>query len=129
MMGITAGVILCVLSSVPIIGSALISNNMLSGAGVSIALLLIAVGVWLIVKVSIIWGGYQKLLEEGDYSRKNKYKKKGIIAGIYWCVITAIYLTYSFWTGNWNRSWIIWPVAGVLFFVVIQIEDAVLNRK
>lgn len=128
MMGITIGVILCVLSAIPIIGSTLISSNMLSGVGAATALLLIAVGVWLIVKVSIIWDGWQKLLEEGDYSRGKKNRKKGIIAGIYWCLITAVYLAYSFWTGNWDRSWIIWPVAGVLFFVVVQIEDAVLNR-
>ena len=129
MAGMTFGVILCVLSSVPILASALINNDMLSGIGVSVALVFIAVGVWQIVKVSIIWGGYQKLLEEGEYSRKSKTRKKGIIAGIYWCLMTAVYLAYSFWTMDWKRSWIIWPVAGVLFFVVVQIEDAVLNRK
>lgn len=129
MTGITVGVILCVLSAVPIMGSALIKNNVLSGVGVGIALILIAIGVWQIVKVSIMWSGYQKLLEEGDYSRKKKSRKKGIIAGIYWSVITAMYLAYSFLTNDWGRSWIIWPVAGVLFFVVAQIEDAVLNRE
>ena len=129
MMGITAGVILCVLSSVPIIGASLISSNMLSGAGACAALILIAAGVWMIVKVSIIWEGFQKLLEEGDYSRQRKSRKKGVIAGIYWCTVTAIFLAYSFWTADWGRSWIIWPVAGLLFFVVVQIEDAVLNRK
>ena len=129
MTGMTIGIILCVLSSIPIMGSALISNNMLSGVGVCFALLLIAVGTRQIVKVSIIWGSYQKLLEEGDYSRKKKTRKKGVIAGIYWCLATAVFLGYSFWTNDWGRSWIIWPVAGVLFVVVTQIEDAVLNRK
>ena len=128
MTGITIGVILCVLSAVPVMISALISSNMLSGAGVCVTFALVAAGVWLIVKVSIIWGGYQKLLEEGEYSRKQKNRKKGIIAGIYWSIVTAAYLAYSFWTRDWGRSWIIWPVAGVLFFVVVQIEDAVLNR-
>ena len=126
---ITVGIILCVLSAVPVLGSALINSNMLSGIGACITLLLVAIGAWLIVKVSIIWGGYQKLLEEGDYTRKQKNRKKGFIAGIYWCLVTAIYLAYSFWTADWGRSWIIWPVAGVLFFVVVQIEDAVLNRE
>ena len=129
MTGITIGVILCVLSAVPIMASALIKNNMLSGIGVGIALVLIAIGVWQIVRVSVMWSGYQKLLEEGDYSRKKKSKKKGIVAGIYWSVVTAVYLAYSFLTNDWGRSWIIWPVAGVLFFVVAQIEDAVLNRE
>ena len=92
-------------------------------------LLLIAVGVWMIVKVSIIWEGYQKLLEEGDYSRKTKRKKKGLVSGIYWLVVLAIYFAYSFITMDWARSWIIWPVAGVLFAVVYNVEDAIINRK
>ena len=124
----TAGIFLCVLSAVPFIGSSLFQSDMMKGVGVSVGLLLIAIGVWQIVRVSIIWEGYKKLLEEGDYSRKQKNRKKGIAAGIYWCLMTAVYLAYSFWTGDWGRSWIIWPVAGVLFFVVVQIEDAVLNR-
>ena len=35
------------------------------------------------------------------------------VAGIYWTLVTAGYLAWSFWSGEWNRTWIIWPVAGV----------------
>ena len=131
MMGITLGVILCVLSAVPVLGCSLLgqNNDMLVGIGVSITLIMVAIGAWQIVKVSIIWGGYQKLLEEGDYSRKTKRTQKGILAGTYWCIITAIYLAYSFWTKDWGRSWMIWPVAGVLYVVVIRVEEALQNRR
>ncbi len=131
MMWMTIGIILCVLSAVPVLVSSLINekSSMLVGIGVCVTLALIAVGVWMIVKVSIIWEGYQKLLEEGDYSRKKKKSKKGILSGIYWALVTAIYLAYSFWTMDWRRSWIIWPVAGVLFAVVRIIEEAMLNRE
>ena len=37
------------------------------------------------------------------------------IAGIYWCVVTAIFLAWSFFGNAWGVSWVIWPVAGVLF--------------
>lgn len=49
------------------------------------------------------------------------------VAGIYWTLVTAGYLAWSFWSGEWNRTWIIWPVAGVLFGAVIGI--AAMFRK
>lgn len=38
-----------------------------------------------------------------------------IVSSIYWCLIIAAYLLWSFGTNDWGRSWIIWPAAGVLF--------------
>ena len=69
---------------------------------------------------------YQKLLQEGDYSidQKRRNKRMAAFPGIYWCIVTAIYLGYSFYTGNWDRSWIIWPVAGVLFAACVGIVNA-----
>ena len=34
---------------------------------------------------------------------------------IYWLVVVAGYLTYSIPTGNWAYSWLVWPVAGILY--------------
>ena len=125
LVGMTGGIILCVLSSVPILSSALFEdkNIVLAAAGVCLGLAMVAFGVYHIVRVSILWGGYQKLLEEGDYARKTKKSKNGLLAGIYWSVVTAIYLAYSFLTMDWGRSWIIWPVAGVLYAAVVKIEE------
>ena len=33
--------------------------------------------------------------------------------GLYWLTATAIYLLISFLTMRWDRTWIVWPVAGV----------------
>ena len=131
LMGMTVGVILCVLSAVPILGAALAAedNELLMSVGVGITLALIAVGVWQIVRVSIIWESYQKLLEEGDYTRKKKRSKDSVLSGVYWSIVTAVYLGWSFWTMEWHRTWIIWPVAGVLYAVVRSIEEAMQNRK
>ena len=52
---------------------------------------------------------------------------RSYIAGIYWTIVTAGYLAWSFWTGAWERTWIVWPVAGVLFGAVIGI--AAMFRK
>lgn len=40
-------------------------------------------------------------------------------------MVTAVFLGYSFITNDWGRSWIIWPVAGVLFGAVMAIYNAV----
>ena len=65
------------------------------------------------VILCIIEGGYEKLLEEGDYKRINK--KISSYDGIFWSVATAVYLGWSFYTNDWHRSWIVWPIAGVLY--------------
>ncbi len=43
--------------------------------------------------------------------------------------MTAGYLAYSFITMDWQRSWIIWPVAGVLYGVVFAVASAIQKNK
>lgn len=82
-----------------------------------ILLAAVSLGVHQIVWASVIQGSFQKLLQEEDYSEENKEMKKktGGFAGIYWCLVTALYLAISLLTASWETSWVIWPVAGVLF--------------
>ena len=71
------------------------------------------------------------LLEEGDYIRRRKRWRKqagGVISGGYWLMVTALYLSWSFLSDGWERTWIVWPVAGVLFPVLITIAQAVSER-
>lgn len=77
--------------------------------GIASILVLAAIGVLLIVRVSIVWGSYQMLLEEGEYSRESKEhsRRYEFITGAFWCLITAAYLAWSFIGNNWDRSWII----------------------
>ncbi|MCL2873846.1 MAG: permease prefix domain 1-containing protein [Defluviitaleaceae bacterium] len=87
----------------------------------SVALLLFTVGfsVLLFVTAAMTKGAYDVLLNEGEYSSKKKYRKAekiiGTAATVYWPTVTAIYLIWSFGWNAWNNSWIVWPVAGVLF--------------
>ena len=62
---------------------------------------------------------------------KNKEveRRTGTFTGIYWCVITAAYLGVSFVTSQWDRTWIIWPVAGVLFAALRAIAYSVIKNK
>ena len=108
------GIGLCVVSAVPVLVCALLreEDEMLMAAGTAVLLVLVAAGVFCIVRTSVRWGGYQTLLEEGDYSREEK--ALGDKIGAYWAVVTAGYLAISFLTGRWELTWIVWPVAGCL---------------
>ena len=126
--GLTVGIILCVLSVIPVLACIFTQDDLLAGIGVCVMLAMCAAGVWLIVRVCVEWGSYQKLLEEGDYTRKTKLAPKGWLSGAYWSLVTAVFLAYSFWTKDWANSWIIWPVAGVLYAVVTQIERGMMKK-
>ena len=117
------GIVLCILSAVPIMVLAVSDNNeMLTILGVNLCLILVSIGVYLLVSTGIVYGGFQKLLEEGDYTRSQKIenKRNDVIGKIYWCSATAIYLGWSFITMEWEKTWIVWPIAGVFYVVGIS---------
>lgn len=115
---IAVGVIFCILSGVPLfLLSVLNGNETAQTGGLVFLLLMVAAGVYLLTSAGIRKGSYEQLLQEGDYTREAKEASRiiGRIAAVYWCVVTAVYLGWSFLTGNWHSTWIVWPVAGVLF--------------
>ena len=130
---LVSGIVLCVASVAPIFIAMLFPSEteaeedfkfVLATAAL---LCLVACGVWLIVRASVRNDGFAVLLEEGEHSRsrKTQEKKTETFSGVYWSVVTAGYLAYSFITMRWHRSWIIWPVAGVLYGVALAIFNSV----
>ena len=119
---IAIGVVLCVLAAIPLFVMMLWQgeDDMYGALGVCAILTLGAIGVHGIVKACIPWDAYRMLLEEGDYTRAAKRSNRKY-AGIYWGLVTAVYLAVSFITNRWHMTWIVWPVAAVLFGVVGEI--------
>lgn len=39
----------------------------------------------------------------------------GVIASLYWPLLTAVYLAWSFIGNAWGISWVLWPIGAVLF--------------
>jgi uncharacterized membrane protein len=37
---------------------------------------------------------------------------------VYWLAVVAVFLLYSFITNRWGISWIIWPIAGIVFAII-----------
>lgn len=121
------GVCICILSVIPLfVGSLISEDDLFPVAMLSVTILLAGIGVAFLIAVGINWASMQKLLQEGDYTKQKKKNASriGAIGAVYWLVVVAGFLAYSFYTNDWGNSWIIWPVAGVLYAAVIIACDA-----
>lgn len=116
LMLLVVGITLCILSLVPLmVAVAINEDGMASIVGLILMFVVVAAGVFLLVRTCIISGGFQRLLETGDYTRKHKQEVNSPLATIYWGLVLAVYLGWSFWSMEWHRTWLIWPVAAVLY--------------
>lgn len=123
-----AGTCLCTTALVPLFVGAIIDadNDLFLITMLSLSFLIAGVGVICFIKTGIIWASYEKLLQEGEYSKENK-EKPSIVATVYtayWVIATAVYLGYSLSSNNWGQSWVIWVVAGVMFPAIVAITNA-----
>ena len=131
----TIGTVLCVLSFVPLFAvMALMHEDFFMTMAVCLLLAVVGVGVYFFVYGGTINGSMEKLLEEGDYTRKEKSQKNitGPVSVIYWLAVTAVFLIYTFGpngNGQPRYSWIIWAVAGVLYAAVLAVVKLIRSRK
>lgn len=119
---IAIGVVLCILSVIPTIMAGVMEvEDYMSGISVGLLLIIVSIGVNILIRAGMIKSSYDTLLQEGEYTIEEKHlkKKTDAFSSAYWCLIVAIYLGWSFWTNNWKFTWIIWPVAGVLYAAVL----------
>lgn len=127
----TIGTGICVLSPVPILIGAFTENGLFTIFMVCVTLLLVGTGVMLFIVAGICWESMQMLLKEGDYSETGKQRNRvrEVIRRVYWLSATAVYLGWSFLTNDWHITWMVWPVAGVLFAAVMAICNLLMDRN
>lgn len=125
---IATGVVLCIIAVAVLIVLAALGDeagkDFLVMIGLGSMLLLIGLGVWMMTKAGIIRSGYDKLLEEGDYTREKKHENDSDrvnIMLIYWLLVVAIFLGISFFTNSWEWSWVVFVIGGVLSPVVSEL--------
>ena len=121
------GASICVLSPIPLICAVFINNEFLTLILLCVTLLLVSLGVLFFIMAGVRWGATQKILGEGEYSKKGKLMESR--SSIYWLSATAIYLIWSFISTAWHTTWIVWPIAAVLFSVVEAICNLTINKK
>lgn len=125
------GTCACILSPVPLICAALSGKGLWVMIMLCVTVLTVAIGVMFFIVAGVRWASMQKLLKEGEFSEKGKQKNKIIeaIGTVYWLLATAIYLGWSFLTSDWHITWVIWPIAGVLFAVVELVCNLVIDKQ
>lgn len=129
----TIGTVLCILSAVPLFATAAFSDTaieLIGAAAICLLLLLVGIGAAIFVYSCTYQGAMDCLLEEGDYTRKRKAQKniKGPVSVIYWLIVTAIYLYFTYGpNGNLQAKsgWFIWAIGGVLFGVVLAVVNLI----
>lgn len=115
---ITMGTVIILCGVITLIAGNVIDgdNDPLIMALASVMMACIAFGAFMITNAGIIKDGFSKLLQEGDYSKEEKSNKLlKTVTPVYWILVTAIYLAWTLPTNNWGFTWIVWPVAGVVF--------------
>ena len=128
------GTMLCILSVLPLFAAAISGWDFLAVMAVCVLLALVGIGTYFFVYGGTVNGAMEKLLEEGDYTRYEKSRKNitGPVSVIYWLVVTAIFMLYTFGpngNGQPKYSWIIWAIAGVLYAAVLAGIKLIRNRK
>ena len=118
----TISTVLCILSVVPLfLCICFDAPDFAYILDVCFILLAVAVATYGYVRVGTIMGSYDKLLEEGDFTRSEKSRSPWIsgFSTVYWLTATALFLTLQFlFEGTWDKAWVVWPVAGVLYGAV-----------
>lgn len=118
---IAAGVALCILSVVPVaVIDGIFRKGSLAWVSEMSAVSLfafVAAGVYLFITAGVRRGAYNILLGKGKraFNRSKKDKRISVISAIYWPVVTSVYLGWSIVTMNWGFTWVVWPIAGILF--------------
>lgn len=121
---LAVGVGVLVISAIPVIAAGVVSDD--SGSdflpllGTAMLLIIASVGVYMVVRAACENGAYDQILREGSYTVAERKKEEicDRIAGVYWPIVVAAYLIWSFMTYDWQITWLIWPVAGLVFAAI-----------
>ena len=139
------GVLLCILAAAPLfLGVLLFGENTQEGlvpgllhTGIDpdiaevfcllLLFVLVATAVYLFVRAGTVWGSFQRLLEEGDYTRLKK-RHQGFTS-VYWALTLTLYLGVSLITMAWASTWVIWPIAAVLYPAAFSLAVSFSEKK
>lgn len=124
-MMITIGVILCILSVLPVIVVGSLFGWSI-GFGVVLMFVFVGIGVFLLVAAENVNAGFTTILSlnkrgtvGGSFVPSQKqvtYRNDTIskVMSVYWPTVTCIYLCWSFLSFDWHITWIVWVIAALV---------------
>lgn len=122
------GILLCIFSVMPLlVVGAMFDDDLYAVYALIFLLVMVSVSIWFFIAGGSTVNSLKILLQEEEFSREGKKSQKlmDVIGGIYWPIATVIYLGWSFWTMDWGFTWIVWPIAGILYGVIASICNIV----
>jgi len=116
------GIILCILAPLLVVICSF-GGKVSVLSVVFIMLILVGIAVVCFIRVGTVKSAYDKLLQDGEYTPENKAKSHilGKVSTAYWLCAVAVYLGWSFIGDAWDKSWIVWVIAGVLYGAVAAV--------
>lgn len=121
----------CIISVIPLLVGGIYEIDFFSICMICVTIAIAGIGASMFVLNGIRWSSMQKLLKEGEFTIEEK-KKSGVrerVGTVYWLSLTAIYLIWSFISNDWEITWIVYAVGGVLFAAVMAICNLCIGRK
>lgn len=111
---------LCILSPAPLVISAFTENELIVVSMLGVTISLVGIAVAIFITVGVRHASMQKLLREGEYTdkQKNRNRLRELVDGVYWGLVVVVYLLWSFLSGDWHITWLVFAVGGVLSPVV-----------
>lgn len=130
------GTCLCVISPAWLFIGSISEIEFVMVMSLALTMLTAGVGVVFFIICGVREASMRKLLQEGDYTPRYKRRAKlaAKVAPIYWSIAVAVYLFWLLYIDSGkneyyeSRSWVVFPVAGVLFAAVLGI-CSIIERK
>lgn len=124
------GAVLCVLSPIPLLAASFLGGAFLVVMMLTVTMLIAGIGAVFFTVAGVRHASMQRLLREGEFAPKEMKREyvKETVGTVYWALTTTLYLGWSFATGAWHQSWIVWPIAAVLFGAVEMILGLILDK-
>ncbi|MBR3806443.1 MAG: helix-turn-helix transcriptional regulator, partial [Clostridia bacterium] len=121
----------CIFAVAPLVLLSFTENEILVAVALALLMIIAGIGAGMFIVAGAQKASMQKLLKEGEFTDKEK-KKTGIRESVgfcYWCILTAIFLTWSFLTNHWHISWLIFAIGGILFPMVMCICNLIADKQ
>lgn len=121
---------LCILSPIPLFAGAFTENPFLTVVMLTVTMLIAGIGAVIFNVAGVRQASMQKLLQESEYTALNKKNMhiRTTISTVYWLTATAVYLGWSFWSNDWKITWIVWPIAAVMYPVIMYVYNLISGK-
>lgn len=130
---ISVGVVFCILAILPLIFFTVIfQEEPYIWLGLTCLFASASVGVFLFIFGGMVMGSLSSMYEQtyfisdqdkpGPRAKAARAKKVPswlqLLEKIYWPLVAGIFLVQGFFFGNWASNWVIFPTAGIIFWVI-----------